>query len=343
MKFNQRGSALIAVLAVVIVLNMTFAVIFSITRHTTKASGKRRSNIAALNIAEAGKERVLARIRERDLVPPENQRITVYSNEPFGKGSYSVTCSTDTWLDTLYLSVAGIVNQDTARLEILALFDKPWKKWQKGAVTARTAIPTLGDITIDGRDHDTNGVVLGIGGTYGVSSGDTVWTGGDSKIGGGITAPTQPAMDSVTVLINIDTTGYPQTPEEVLGLPPGYLDSYKTGTCPAAFSGITYIESDCSNYEGSGILICHNSTGTASLGNFHGNFKGLIIADEDKHFNGEDTIVGAVIMLGKDVGGNVFGNGETHIRYSSEMLERVATLIPPTGRRGVNVVSWRER
>lgn len=342
MKINQRGSALAAVLALAVILNLTLLAVYFITRGTGKKSGKRRSSVTALNIAEAGKERVLARIRDRDLVPPETLKITPYVDEPFGTGFYTVSCSTDLWLDTLYLTSTGVADGDTVRLEVLAILEKPWKSWLKGAVTARTAIPTLGDITIDGRDHDTSGNLTGTGGTYGVSCGGAVTTNGSSQIGGGTTAPQQPAVDSLTVLENIDTTGYPQTPEEVLGLPPGELDSFKVSTCPETFSGITYIEESCDEYPGSGILICHNSSGTASLGNYHGNFKGLIIADEDKHFNDEDTIIGAIIMLGKDAGGNVFGNGAAVILYSAEILERVATLIPPVGRRGVTVVSWRE-
>ena len=336
---------MVAVLAIIIVLNITLVAIYFTTRQTTKASGRRRSSIAALNIAEAGKERVLARIRDRDLVPPETLKITPYIDEPFGDGTYSVSCSTDRWLDTLYLTSVGVADRDTVQLEIKAILEKPWKYWLEGAVTSRNPVHTLGDIIIDGRDHDTSGNALATGGTYGVSSGGSVTTGSAaSTIGGGTTAPQNTVVDSLTVIENMDTTGYPETPEEFLGLPAGYLDSYLQSSCPSTpLSGITYIDGKCNDYTGSGILICHNSSGTANLGNFSGNFKGLILVDEDKHFNGNDTIIGAVVLLGKKVGGNALGNGTTHILYSSEMLETVANLIPPTGRRGVTVVSWRQQ
>lgn len=344
MKSNQRGSALVAVLALAIILNLTLLAVYFATRDTSKKSGKRRSAVAALNIAEAGKERVLANIRNRDLVPPETLKITPYIDEPFGTGSFTVSCSTDLWLDTLFLTSIGVAENDTAQLEVIAVLEKPWKNWLRGAVTSRNPVNTLGDIIIDGRDHDTSGNVLGTGGTYGVSSGGSVVTGSAaSTIGGGTTAPQNTVVDSLTVIENMDTTGYPQTPEEFLGLPPGYLDSHLLSSCPSTpLSGITYIDGKCNDYTGSGILICHNSSGTANLGNFKGNFKGLILVDEDKHFNGNDTIIGAVVLLGKKNGGNALGNGTTHILYSSEMLEIVANLIPPTGRRGVTVISWKQ-
>jgi len=335
---------MVAVIVVVILLNLTLAAVYFITRGTAKKSGDRRENIAALNIAEAGKEKALADLRNRDLNPPSGQKITPYADVAFGEGTYTVTCSTDVRGDTIFIVSTGICGGDTARVEVIAGMMGIWELWIKGAVTSPTEVKTLGNIIIDGRDHDTNGVFVGTRPTWGVSAGDTVYIGSAaSEMGGGTTPPQGTAVDSLNVRMFMDTTGYPTTPEEVLGLAPGALDGDKQSSCPSTpLSGITYLESKCSDYTGSGILIMHNSTGTAELGNFAGTFKGLVIADENKHFNDSSKVIGAVIILSRDVNANTFGNGAAKILYSAEMLDKVSQNIPDLGRRIVTVVSWRQ-
>jgi hypothetical protein len=344
---SDTGTAMLFALVLSMVGALVMGSLMMTSRLSSKKSQYRRENIAALNIAEAGKEKTLAELRGRNLDPAAGQKITPYADVSFGTGAYTVTCSTNAAADTAYIVSTGVCNQDTARLAVIATLGPgaAWSKWVKGAVTARTAVSTLGDITIDGRDHDTTGALTGTGGTYGVCAGGSVSVGGSSQIGGGTTAPQQPGIEGVTVQSNIDTTGYPQTPEEILGLSAGALDSFKISGCPESISGIMYTEEEECKKDpvGEGILIYHNSGRTAGVKNFHGNFKGLVIMDQVKHVNAGAMILGAVMMLGIDVAGNCFGNGKANIHYSSQMLGKVTQSLPATsGRRTVTVVSWRE-
>lgn len=351
MFLNNRGSSLIFVVSLAIILNIVFATVYMTISTTQKKTGVKRLNTSSVLLAEAGKEKLCADLRNSTISLIPNQRKQIYTNYSLGKGSFSVSCSTNSTVDTVYMTSTGSDGLSSVTIDVIANIEPDavaWKKWIRGAITARTAVDLLGNIEVDGRDYDTTGGLTGtlltpVSGTYGVSSGDLVNAGGSSQIGGQTTAPTSPKIQGVTVNQNIDLTGYPTTPEEVLGLAPGALDKYKTSICPPSnYYGIVYTDKSC-EFAG-GILICHNAAGTASLGNYHGNFKGLIIADEDKHINGGATVLGAVIFLGKSAGGNCIGNGGATIHYSSRMLEKtVNSLLGLGGKRNVTVISWSER
>jgi hypothetical protein len=343
---QNEGGTLVAVMVIAVIAAMILQSLAYSTRSTLKASGKHLSKVSSINIAEAGKERVFAELRQRTLNLPCNRMITVYSNESFGSGAYTVRCSTTAAIDTAIIYSIGIKGSDTAKIEVVAYVQPDsWQRWLKGAVTARTNVSTLGSIEIDGRDYDTSsifGTPLGTGGLVGVAAGGVISVGGASKIGGNNTIPQQPGIPGVTVQEHIDTTGYPQSPEEVLGIPLDTLEAHKWTTSPPSnYVGLVYAETPY-DFAG-GILIVHNASGTASLGNYHNHFKGLIIADEVKHFNGGSSVLGAIFMLGKTSGGNCFGNGAAKIHYSSKMLTKVMQFLPPPpGRRTVNAISWRE-
>ena len=339
------------VIVISIIATVIIGSVFLTSRYTIKKGSKRREIVDALNIAEAGKEKILACLRNRDLRPrPGQTDSTVYSNHPFSNGSYTVSYSTNARNDTITIISIGKTDEDSAVIKVIALLTTfNWKGWIKGAVTSPNEISSLGNIVIDGRDHDTTGALDALSpfSTYGVSSGGTVSAGGSSLMGGGTTPPQDTAVDGLNVEMNADTTGFPRTPEEVLGLPPGTLDSLASSTCPTPpFSGITYVTKGCNDYTGSGVLICHNTDGDASLGNFHAydTFKGLIIADENSHFNDSGFVIGAVIMLGREVGGNTFGNGDLKILYSSLMIEQaIKEAYDEINRRwAIPVVSWRQ-
>lgn len=338
---ENSGSALIFVVMLAFIGSLVFGAASLSNRYTLKKSRDRKQNVDALSIAEAGKESALAKLRNKDINPPPNTKTVVYSNHPFGNGSFSVSCSTNTACDTILIESSGTAGENTVKLEIVAI---P-RTWIKGAVTARTDVSTLGTIRIDGRNYDTTGgifgTLLGTGGILGIAAGGSVSIGAASSVGGNYTAPQSAPIVKETIVANFDTTGYPETPEEVLGLPPGALDPYKCSTCPpASYVGIVYTETPC-DFAG-GIYILHNSAGNASLGNYHGHFKGLIIADEVQHFNSASSVLGAVFMLGKTAGGNCFGNGTARIHYSSNMLNKIFQSLPTTARKDVDVASWRE-
>ena len=338
---RNSGTAIIFVIVIAFIGTIMIGAVSMSSRYTTKKSSGRRHNVEALSIAEAGKEKALGKLRARQINPPPSTKVVLYSNKSFGSGSYTVSCSTNTTYDTVLIYSTGQTQANTVSLEVIATIKE--SKWIKGAVTARTGVSTTGSIQIDGRNYDSTtifGTLLGKG-ILGVAAGGTVTVDGASTIGGTNTPPQQALIEGETVSNNIDTAGYPQTPEEVFGLPPHSLDTYKCSTCPpSTYVGIVYTETPC-DFAG-GIYILHNDSGTASLENYHGHFKGLLIADEVKHFNSASSVLGAVVMLGKKTGGNCFGNGAARIRYCSRLLQKVLRLLPTAGRREVEVVSWRE-
>ena len=349
---RESGTAMLFVLVLAVICSLLVGAVSLSSRFTVKRSGDRREDVAVINITEAANEDALSKIRSRAFSPEAGVRKNVVSVSDFGGGSYTVSCSANVALDTVYIYSTGTMGKRSKKIELIARVEpEPWEKWLKGTVTARTNVSTLGEIEIDGRDYDTIGpsegaLIIPPSGTYGISSAGTVSVGDSSTVGGNSTAPQQPALPGVTVQENMDTTGYPTTPEEVLGLPAGSLDAYKISDCPpSSVSGIVYSEAkECkTDPTGEGILILHNSSGDASLKNYHGNFKGIIIMDQVKHVNAGATVLGAVIMLGTDVLGNCFGNGGAKIHYSSKMLNKVAeTCLPAPGPRTVTVLTWRE-
>lgn len=161
-----------------------------------------------------------------------------------------------------------------------------------------------------------------------------------------------------------DSTNVWHTPEEVLGLPPGALDSYKqSGTQydanqPDTLSGIIYVTDDfgssgygSGNIQGTGILIVHNPLysprehdpgdplydpvkannpavyGPANVGNINGGtFKGIIIADKVNKINGNVTIYGSVMSM-TEIDVNIVGAGTATIMYSCTAIQTVSNAI----------------
>lgn len=72
------------------------------------------------------------------------------------------------------------------------------------------------------------------------------------------------------------------------------------------------------------ILVVHNDTGTATMKNVHGDFQGLILADTVDHINSGSVLLGTVFAWGQS--GNVFGNGNATVDYSSSALSNLPSL-----------------
>ena len=100
---GQNGSAMIFVVVLAVLLNIVIGAVFFSTRFTVKKSGGRRENVNLFNIAEAGKEDGLAKLKSGEAVPVQGQRIQVTSSSNFNGGSYVVSCSSNVALDTLQL------------------------------------------------------------------------------------------------------------------------------------------------------------------------------------------------------------------------------------------------
>jgi len=347
---NQKGTAIIAVLTIAIIANITFMVLFSRTKSNITRSGLRTTNTSALNIAEAGKEHLYAQVATGTYVPVLSTNDTVFSSQSFGNGNYSVSCSSNTNVDSLWIRSRGTRRGVTKTVNILAMMVNAMTIPTppiKGAITARSNITVKGNITVDGRDHDGNGNLIGSG-MYGVSTCTFLSLEGSATIGGNGVAPvdksTYPSVATTVAEEGAAVTSSFSSPEEFLGLAPGSLDAYKTASTTFPMDGIVYITNDYGPVQfgnSTGILIVHNNATNAELHINNGTFKGIIIADKMDKINGNALIIGAVVTLIDGVV-STFGNGNAVIKYSSQVmanLEDYCNNLPQK----VEEISWSEQ
>lgn len=231
----------------------------------------------------------------------------------------------------------------------------------RGGITANSTVKTLGNLVIDGRDHDLNGALVSGQGTLGVSTMGTFDQSGSSTGGGTAEGvdymPSKPA-DPAIVEENASYT-FPANPDEVFEYEEGTLKAmaqsganggqYVTNPANLTFplSGVTYVELASGEMwqsmdfgASSGVLVVHNSSCNAGMKNLSsGTFKGLIIADDIEHIH--MTIIGAVITMTTTPSGNCIGNGSGQILYSSAALTQ-ASSVSLGGGGGVTVDSWWE-
>ena len=321
---NQKGFALIWFYLLITILIISGSGLFALAFQESRLMAMDQSRTQAFYLAEAGLDQKLDEVRVGNL--------NAISNVSLGNGTYSATYDSA----TKKIQATGTANGISKT--VIARIAKSLPPGVKGAITAAGPISFNGSIEVDGRDHDSDGNVVGTG-TYGASSGGTVTQGGSSTIGGNGIAPAQPA-DPAAIEQNADNPS--TTPEEALGLAPGSLDQYKTASIPSTpTSGIVYYTGDqwtAPNFgdaanPSTGILIVHNAAGTALLRNIHGYFVGLIIADDMVQINGDATIIGGVILQKQT--GNVVGNGSAEVKYSSSVLSDLPLS-------NYSVVSWED-
>ncbi len=322
---NEKGIMLIWFYLLIAVLAITGGSLYALSFQESQLTAMDQARNKAFYLAEAGLDRKL-----RELRIGNSNAIATTS---LGDGTYSATYNPA----TKQIQSTATVNGITKTLIAVVLKQKP--AGVRGAITSVGDIAFNGSIDVDGRDHDSSGNLTGDPGTYGASSGGTVTQGGSSTIGGNGFAPAKPA-NPAAVEQNADNIF--MTPEEVLGLQPGSLDQYKTSTPPATpFNGIVYLTADSwiapdfgtADNPSTGIFILHNASGSALLKNIHGNFKGLIIADDLVHINGDAVVIGGVVLQKQT--GNVVGNGSAHVNYSSEVLSNLPTA-------NYTIVSWED-
>lgn len=333
---DQRGSALIAVIAISVISMIIGVSLYKITGYTTKQSGVRKNVSCALNLADAGKEDLYSAYRRDELNLVANRWEDIFTEKELNKGKYSVDCSTNTQMDTIWVKSKGECFQEIRRIRVVAKVDCPFPLPRPGvlaAITARGSVELSGTIDVDGRDWDSTGArVLG-GGVFGISTESYVtgFSNSNSKIGGhgidltrGKNCPENIKSQLYQERATADTAL--QSVEKFLGVAPGFLQDYYVTSLSAPFNGIYHIESDLrlnSNSDCSGILIVHNATGNATL-SMNGNMKftGLIIADRLDKINGGAEVVGAVVVL-SPFGQTVDGGGTSGVKYSSQVLRNL--------------------
>ncbi|MFQ5962240.1 MAG: hypothetical protein ACE5MG_12670 [Candidatus Methylomirabilales bacterium] len=356
---EERGMALAIALWMVTILYLLAVVILSAasTESTITSNGVKSSQ--AFGAAEAGVEHARRQLVNTDVDTLLQGGGALFNGQVLGEGSYNVTVSNnitpafprgripadpggaiDETDEFLVITSTGTSKNVSRIIEAVVRF--PYPPGVKGAVTTNGSTATSGALVTDGRDHDSNGVVIANTGTYGVFTASTyIQTCCDSNVGGTDTTgtdhiPTNPGDPSV--IVENSTDPMPTTPDEVMGLSAGELKAiamsginssqYVTDptTLTYPLSGVTYVEIPSGDtwfpptIDGSGILIVHNSTTDAVVKNLNaGTFKGLLIADDIVHIHAD--IIGAVISLTpSSSSGNVIGNGSGRILYSRQAL-----------------------
>lgn len=344
---NNGGSALISVMMLAIILNCVFAAVYMTVTRTQKMSGDKRITTTALTVAEAGKEKLYGEINCKLFTPKAYTRINVFTNYALNNGTFSVSCSSNKKMDTVWIESKGQVGSALSRINVVAAIEPEIRLSNpagvKAAITARSNIDLLGTITVDGRDHDSNAVVTSDG-LFGVSTCKKLSVDGSSSIGGNGIAPGKKGADSATFQENVSVTSKFDSPEAFFGLPEGSLDKYKTANLTEPINGLVYLTG---NYYGPvsfknsyGVLIIHNLFSNAQLKIDTGSFKGLIITDQMDKINGRAMILGAVATLSTGAV-STFGNGNADIFYSSSVLNNLDDYCPNV-KKVLRQLSWKE-
>jgi hypothetical protein len=118
-----------------------------------------------------------------------------------------------------------------------------------------------------------------------------------------------------------------------------YLESKKVAPAsapgehdPPFINEIVYVNGDYTQPPSgsTGILIVHNATSTANLGNWNGGtFKGLVIADGINKIAGNVTIIGGVFALGSSAAVEVnITAGTPEILYSKCIVDGLSKNFP---------------
>lgn len=398
---DQSGSmSPMFVLVIAGVLLMMGTVALKVSTNDIKASGNQKKTVESLYIAEAGIARarvnlldwnyssLLSIIGSDTTRPTYNAKrlaqvladkgrdttldVFLDTNE-FGSGEYTVmvydnddkdgNIYSDADLRVHVRAMAWLRDGTNRGVDILLGRTQPPTASGDAAIVAAGDVQTLGNITIDGNDHDMDGNLLaGTNGTLAISTNGAFSRGGASKVGGvddlGISyAPTKnnPGLSAVTE--GGSTSPVPSSPDEALGLDEGTLMSLaKSGAGGSQYttdptkltlpmSGVTYVDLPCGGTwqsmdfgKSEGVLIVRSPCGDATLKNLNGGtFKGVIIADDIVHIHND--IIGMIQVLRKSPGmGNCIGNGNGHVKYSSEAIGNALNSI---GRANF-VLAWKE-
>ena len=273
-----------------------------------------------------------------------------------GNVSYTVTNANLDGEDLIRFYVKADYNGDEKEITAYAIPMEPHPTGviAPAAITANNNILTLGNITIDGRDHTKDGKTIIAGeGTYGIWTTKTFTNSGASDIGGTNTLkkdfkPTKTPDPSIIAQNQSWPGGTPPTtPEQVLKNLPFTIslkEYAKSGDWGSQYvtdpeklryplKGVTYVEPNggawiSANIQGSGILIVHNDQVNALLKNTQGNFTGIVIADDVVHL--QSDIIGAVVSLTQNPSeGNTIGLSTGFILYSKEALAECLMTVRP--------------
>jgi hypothetical protein len=115
---NNRGSTLIAVLALAIILNLALISISFSTKDTLKKTNTKRVKTAALAIAEAGKEHAISLFRSGSITPVAGRTQSILDNISFGGGFYSAWYRANATADTIYVPTSAVYGAVRCSIEV---------------------------------------------------------------------------------------------------------------------------------------------------------------------------------------------------------------------------------
>lgn len=356
---NERGVILVSFVLMMAILLVGLGALYAFSFADWNASLRNEAMTQAIYIAEAGIDRKLTELSQKNTANLSGS--LSFDSTEIRQGTYEVfygvvadagngnkvlvnpdtqatmpvsqyTAGDEVIVSTGTVTLNGV---EQARRTLRVTVQPSPLVQPRAAVTISGVASTNGAVIVDGREHDISGNLTGGPGTYGVSTASSTFNqGGNSQIGGNGIAPANPANP---ITYEVNGPPVPDSPEKVLGLDEGALDSFKTPLPPSTpFNGVVYLTASWEgvNLEGSsGILICHNAAGDAFLKNIHGTFRGLIITDDIIHINGDAKIIGAI--FGMKSGGVTLGNGSGEVKFS----EAVLSSLPLTG---YTVSSWED-
>jgi hypothetical protein len=116
---HNDGSSLIAVMILAIIAAMVLQSVTYSSLSTLKTSGRQMSKVSSLNLAEAGKEKAIAELRNKLLTLTPGKMITCYDNISFGNGKFTVKCSTNTAGDIGFIYSTGVQGTVSTTIEVV--------------------------------------------------------------------------------------------------------------------------------------------------------------------------------------------------------------------------------
>ncbi len=325
MKNDDKGSALMIAILFTAMLTILAGSYLDLITNVSSGTQFVDKSSQAFYAAEAGVHRLLDQMNNGGASSVSGTLVNASSTS-------SYTASYDSTLDVITSTSSVATTAGTATRTVSARA-KAIPSFVRAAISCEGDATVKNKAVLDGRDHDSDGNLTGGAGTYGLSStGKVKQQKGDANIGGNGNAPDDPAAASA---IQQNATGFSSTdPWDILGVTKAWFDKNVTNTTTppkTPFSGIVYYTPNSKkpwknpDLAGStGILIVHNDESNATLKNFTGTFKGLIIADKlTEKGKADGEVIGAVIVANKD---KKLG-GELSIKYSSSVLASLSTLM----------------
>ena len=344
---NEKGSILVLCMMLLVVVTLLAVAGIQTGSFGTMIAGNGLEGQKAFWIAEAGLQDAKDKLNNAADIEAFKTLIGPSIQVVFGEGTYKITTSIDTFdlINRIKVISVGSTSRAsrTAEVTMIKMKANP-KTW--AALAANGSVNTIGNFTADGRDWDENGMVpLSNGeGSFGIATRNTLNLGGSSSVGGTVAgidyAPPDKGLGNPGVVSENPNQPLMTSPDNALGLPEGTLKNmaqsngtyYENGNLVPSgpISGVTYVEGNFATADGEGVLVV-----TGTLGNFHGNFKGIIIANCVDKANGNSQIVGTLLTM-TTAAADVL-NGTADILFSKARIKRSLDSVS-----GVKLIAWRE-